>query len=60
MFGQGKVKSIKDINDMITVLFEALAEDRIRRQEQESKSKVHETAISELRTTIEAPRLLTE
>ena len=42
------MKSARDMNDMITVLFETLAEDRIKHQEQSAKILADKSDIAAL------------
>lgn len=47
------MKSVRDMNSMITVLFDALADERIRQNTQSMKSQADESAIATLQTGIE-------
>lgn len=53
MFGQGKLKSVKDMNNMISLLFEMLADLHIKSEELDTKQKNDEVTISNLKATIE-------
>lgn len=53
MFVQGRIKSVKQINEMITTLFEAFAEAQLQHEEQETKIKMEETTANGLKETIE-------
>jgi len=53
LLGKSKLKSARELNELITVLFEVLAEEKVKRFNESAKLKAEQNNIDALNKTIQ-------